>query len=97
MKKVAKFKARITRGCRAVRRYAEGICTRITTEAGYADALARVVTAGVALLAPNQRLAKSVAETADALSAVVRTLLNERHRVGLHGHEDGWEVELPWA
>lgn len=76
----------------AARRYAADLWTRLTKEPGYADALARVVIAAVALLAPNRRIAAFVTEITDALATLVRTLLGQNERpIDL----EGWK--LPWG
>jgi hypothetical protein len=55
------------------------------------------VVAAVTLLAPDRRLARFVADAADAFATLVRTLRHERHQTLAHRDEDGVRVELPWA
>lgn len=83
---------RARRAWKAARRYAADLWTRLTKEPGYADALARVVIAAVTLLAPNQRIAVFITETADALAALVRTLVRHNEQpIDLHGWDLAWE------
>ena len=65
---------------------------RLTTEPGYADALAAAAVAGVALFSRSPRVTRFVQEIAGTLAVLVDTLIRNKRAPG--GYE--WGLEPRW-